>query len=269
MAGAGVISCPGCGASYPWKPQLAGKKVRCKCGKLFAAEAPKALPAEPAEEPDIFAFDEDIDVRAIPEPQHLAALPPAFQPPRKTATIAPPRAAAAPAATGAPSMASAYPTRGRGRTVAQEEDTSESRKKVIVPLAILVLVIGGGIFAVLGLKGGALGKKKVMLGEDAKIVEMIEDEGGTEVKEWIKAHNRHMIHNMTEGQVVAFADRLYSMGAVKVYAFGEMISASLAVELPTDPEKRKKLWEFEKEHNGFRSKQKDVGQQYFLLYMFF
>ena len=263
MAGAGVITCPECGASYPWKPQLAGKKVRCKCGKMFAAIPPKALPAEPVEEPDIFALEEDSEVRAIPE--RVPTRMPAMAAPRAGAsgTIASP-----PPATRAPDLASAYPTRGRARTVVQEEDAGESKKKLLIPVAILVMLIGGAIFAALAMKGGMLGPKKVLLGEDEKIIEMIEDEGGTEVKEWIRAHNRHMIHNMTEGQVIGFADRLYSMGAVKVYAFGEMISASLAVELPTDPEKRKKLWEFEKEHNGFRSKQKDVGQQYFLLYMF-
>lgn len=255
MAGAGVISCPACGASYPWKPQLAGKKVRCKCGTMFAAIAPKALPAEPVEEPDVFAVEEDSDVRAIPAP-------------RRAPTRMPPAApAAATSSAAAPALAAAYPTRGRGRVV-QEEDAGESNKKSLIPIAILVMLIGGGIFAALAVKGGMGGSTKAMLGEDAKIVAMIEDEGGTEVKEWIRAHNRHMIHNMTEGQVIGFADRLYSMGAVKVYAFGEMISASLAVQLPADPAQRKELWEFEKQHNGFRSKQKDVGQDYFLLYMF-
>ena len=260
MAGAGVISCPECGASYPWKPQLAGKKVRCKCGKMFAAIPPRALPAEPVEEPDIFAIEEDSAVRAVPEPRRA--------PTTRMPTAAAAAATMATPASRAPDLASAYPTRGRARTVVQEEDAGQSNKKILIPVAILVMLIGGAIFAALAMKGGVLGPKKVLLGEDAKIIEMIEDEGGTEVKEWIRAHNRHMIHNMTENQVNGFADRLYAMGAVKVFAFGEMISASLAVELPADPAQRKKLWEFEKEHNGFRSKQKDVGQQYFLLYMF-
>ena len=76
-----------------------------------------------------------------------------------------------------------------------------------------------------------------------------------------------MIMNMTEGQVIGFADRLYALGAVKVLAFGEVISKSVAVELPADPVKRKQLFQYEKEHNGFRSKTKDVGQQYFLLWL--
>ncbi len=257
MAGAGFISCPQCGATYAWKQQMAGKKVRCKCGKMFAAHLPAALPAEPVEEPDIFAIDEDSDYSALPKKA----------PTRMVAASAAP-AARGSAAGGAPDLAAAYPMRGRGRVVAQEEDLNASKKKILVPAAIVVMLIGGGIFATLAMKGGLLGPRKAMLGDDAQIIAMIEDEGGTEVKEWIKAHNRHMIHNMTEGQVIGFADRLYGMGAVKVYAFGEVISASLAVELPADPAQRKKLWEFEKQHNRFRSKAKDVGQNYFLLYMF-
>ncbi len=255
MAGGGVISCPECGASYPWKPQLAGKNVRCKCGKMFAALPPTPLRAEPVEEPDIFAIDEDADYSALPK-----------RAPTRISTTAP--AAAMTTAGRAPDVAAAYPTRGRGRTVQREVDPTESKRNIVIPIAILVMLIGGGIFAALAVNKGMLGQKKNVLGDDAKIVEMIEDEGGTEVKEWIKAHNRHMIHNMTENQVIGFADRLYGMGAVKVYAFGEMISASLAVELPADPAQRKKLWAFEKEHNGFRSTQKDVGQDYLLLYMF-
>ena len=57
------------------------------------------------------------------------------------------------------------------------------------------------------------------------------------------------------------------MGAVKVYAFGEVVSRSIAVELPDDPVKRKALFDYEKQHNGFRSKTKDVGQHFFLLWM--
>jgi len=39
---ASTIACAGCGRQYRWKPALAGKKVRCKCGDtLFVPdEAP-------------------------------------------------------------------------------------------------------------------------------------------------------------------------------------------------------------------------------------
>jgi len=259
---AGVISCPACGASYPFKPQLAGKKVRCKCGKMFEAKPPKALPAEPVEEPDIFALEADSEVSAIPKKKPTVTRMPVSSGVRTTAGTA----ATSSPSPAAPDLAAAYPTHGRRRVVAQEEDPGDSKRKLVVPIAVLVMLIGVGIFVMMGMKG--MKKRAPMLGDDAKITEMIDDEGGTEVKEWIRSHSRHMIHNMTPSQVEAFADRLYNMGAVKVYAFGEMISASLAVELPADPAQRKALFEFEQEHNGFRSKATDVGQKYFLLYMF-
>jgi hypothetical protein len=259
--GAGVISCPECAASYPWKPQLAGKKVRCKCGKLFEAKPPKALPAQPVDEPDVFALEEDSEVSAIPKPKKPATRMPMAG---GATTMAPPPPAATAAA---PDLAAAYPTHSRRRVVAQEEETGESRKKLVIPIAILALLIGGGIFAAMAMKGGMLKPKKPLLGDDAMIIEMIKDENGTEVKEWLRAHSRHMFMSMTEGQANAFADRLYALGAVKVLAFGEVISRSVAVELPDDPVKRKALFEFEKQHNGWRSKTKDVGQRYFLLWM--
>src|SRR5688572_31291455 len=37
--GAGQFSCDSCGKTFAWKPQLAGKRVKCKCG------APMTVPA--------------------------------------------------------------------------------------------------------------------------------------------------------------------------------------------------------------------------------
>lgn len=244
MPTVGNISCPACGASYPFKPQLAGKKVRCKCGSTFQAQPPRALAVEPDDEPRIFAIEQDSQVTAIPK--------------RKPA--------ASPDGMPAPEMAAAYPTRGVRRVAAEEADSSGNGRKLVIAGAVLVMLVGVGIFVMMGMKG--MTQRQPTLGDDAKIIAMIDNEGGTEVKQWIRSHSRHMIHNMTPSQVEAFADRLYNMGAVKVYAFGEMISASLAVELPSDPAQRKALFEFEKSHNGFRSKTTDVGQKYFLLYMF-
>src|SRR5688572_11470594 len=47
------FGCKQCGKTYKWKPEFAGKKVKCKCG--FVMTAPKA-PAAPADEPDLDAL---------------------------------------------------------------------------------------------------------------------------------------------------------------------------------------------------------------------
>jgi len=41
MPDAEKFKCTGCGKAYSWKPELAGKKVRCKCGQVMAV--PQAL----------------------------------------------------------------------------------------------------------------------------------------------------------------------------------------------------------------------------------
>src|SRR5689334_1598091 len=33
MPSTGKFSCESCGKTYSWKPELAGKKVKCKCGQ--------------------------------------------------------------------------------------------------------------------------------------------------------------------------------------------------------------------------------------------
>ena len=37
-----VIHCPSCQKEYPWKPDLAGKRVKCKCGQTI--EVPVGVP---------------------------------------------------------------------------------------------------------------------------------------------------------------------------------------------------------------------------------
>src|SRR5205085_11653326 len=43
---AGKIECAGCGKQYAWKPELAGKRAKCKCGTVVAF--PAADPGGPA-----------------------------------------------------------------------------------------------------------------------------------------------------------------------------------------------------------------------------
>jgi len=52
----GKFSCGKCGKSYKWKPELAGKKVKCKCGNIMSA---------PAEEP--VAEEKEVDLDGLYE----------------------------------------------------------------------------------------------------------------------------------------------------------------------------------------------------------
>jgi hypothetical protein len=51
------FSCDSCGRSYAWKPQLAGKRVKCKCGQ--AVTVPDADPAVDAGFGDLAALADD------------------------------------------------------------------------------------------------------------------------------------------------------------------------------------------------------------------
>jgi hypothetical protein len=46
MPAVGQFSCDGCGKSYAWKPELAGRRVKCKCGQKLSVPAndPAAAP---------------------------------------------------------------------------------------------------------------------------------------------------------------------------------------------------------------------------------
>jgi len=68
------FSCDGCQRNYTWKPELAGKRVKCKCGKVISV--PQSIDPPPAaEEDDLYALAEDAE-RAATQPSRLVAAAP-------------------------------------------------------------------------------------------------------------------------------------------------------------------------------------------------
>lgn len=60
QTGTDQFLCEGCGRSYRWKPELAGKRVKCKCGQVMTA--PELLAPAMAEvevEEDLYALAGD------------------------------------------------------------------------------------------------------------------------------------------------------------------------------------------------------------------
>jgi hypothetical protein len=90
------FSCASCGRSFQWKPELAGKRAKCKCGATV--EVPKADPAEAlrAAAPEAAGPEPSVDDVFAAAEMELAAPPP--PPATRPATAAAPRASAAPAA---------------------------------------------------------------------------------------------------------------------------------------------------------------------------
>jgi len=64
------ITCPDCGKQFTWKPEYAGRKVKCKCGHAF--RVPEAPPSTIDEETfdidDIVAPD---DAASAPDPDEI------------------------------------------------------------------------------------------------------------------------------------------------------------------------------------------------------
>src|SRR4051794_21464067 len=56
MPSTGKFSCDGCGKTYTWKPDIAGRRVKCKCGHVMTV--PKAAPAAVAAEPEPAGLDD-------------------------------------------------------------------------------------------------------------------------------------------------------------------------------------------------------------------
>jgi hypothetical protein len=57
------FTCAACGKDYRWKPELAGKKAKCKCGAVIAvpSQAPKVAAPKPAAKPKPAEQDMDFD----------------------------------------------------------------------------------------------------------------------------------------------------------------------------------------------------------------
>jgi hypothetical protein len=160
--------CPGCGASFGWKPQYAGRKIRCKCGQVFMPPDPAAAQDSAPAEPDPYDVNDDA---AAPAPRPAAAhrappmrpaaaapahapmqapMHPTMDPTAHAAAPVPPAApAAAPPAhaearTSLSGVAALYPAR-RAKVMTEEADAAvegSPLKDLYIPIALLVLGLG-------------------------------------------------------------------------------------------------------------------------------
>src|SRR5438552_6678520 len=155
-AAAGMIVCPSCNKSYRWKSELAGKRVKCKCGTNI--DVPQALPDEPDED---HVYDMvDAEPPPAPKPPVMPARPAVAASPKRAATKAAP-------ARGAGSFI-APPTIGPVKMRKQESDASGTKKLIVIGVFAVFFVVG----AVLGMKflGGGGNPTQPTKGNDAKIL---------------------------------------------------------------------------------------------------
>jgi hypothetical protein len=245
---AGKMTCDSCGREYTWKLQLAGKRVKCKCGASFNVPV-----AEPAEE-------YPLDGLGAGEP----VTPAAYNAPAYT-----------PAAAGAAPSGPASPTRmpGAGRSAKFKDDEMkrhEIKKMVTIGVALVVIIVAvvGAKFA-FNLLGGS--SKKNLPGLDSRVAQMTDDHGATEVLQWLNENQSRGVvaFAWTRGKTEAKAREWYDHGAKKVLAFGGVMTACLAIELPDDKDKRAYFFDYIRQYmqENFPSQppQRDEDQKYIVV----
>lgn len=154
---ASKLTCEECGRSFPWKPEYAGKSLKCKCGKVIkapaaapsgspraggAAPAPRkpAAAPKPARDPDAPPSLDDLDDMVAHAEYELAHTE---QPTTARAVAMPAMAAAAPvgaAIAGPTSPLLAYAgSMRRTATPQQQKDAKAAQvNNFILPLSLIV-----------------------------------------------------------------------------------------------------------------------------------
>jgi len=107
------FNCPACGKEYTWKPQLAGKKGKCKCGSVMVvpAKAPRAKVAVPEPEEDTYDIAGPSSEPSADADDMPVAAPPPYAP--SAATTPPPYKPGASAAAAAVASSPASESGGR------------------------------------------------------------------------------------------------------------------------------------------------------------
>ncbi|MCC6421894.1 MAG: hypothetical protein IT447_00265 [Phycisphaerales bacterium] len=127
------FQCVGCNKTYRWKPELAGKKAKCKCGQVM--EVPAEPPMPPEEEGLYDLVDEP-----QPRPQvqgSVMAPSPASNQPSPVAPAATMSATPASGRIGSPVLP--YASVARPRPVDEDSVGEERGKHFYLPIALIVV----------------------------------------------------------------------------------------------------------------------------------
>jgi hypothetical protein len=264
----GRIVCPGCGRSGPYRPELAGKRLKCKCGGIIQVPA-RSLPVEASDEPlrpqpvapapSVPPDDPDAgyDIRETAETDNRPV-----QRPANVLAYGTGAAPAPPPETGP----GAFPIYPRPKTYSSNSAAEQSHLiRMVIVIAAITVVIGGSIFGIRMLKGP--GSSAPQLGEDADIEAKISDEYHKDVHAWFQEDPSRIMGPWTQTQALSQADRWQQQGAKQVLAFGSRISMVAVIELPDDPAKRKALFDWQAQwHREHLTKVwTDVGQKYLMI----
>jgi hypothetical protein len=263
------IICPGCGRSGPYRPELAGKKLKCKCGQVIHIPAAAAAAAsaeqeplrpQPLHVPKPADVEDEYDVRQPEPPSNRDVERPADVVAYQSA---PPQSA--PKDENAPTMYQAY---ARPKTYQADPGADQTNViRIALILAIAVVIIGGSIFGIKMLGGKTTSTTANLPGEDADIESQMQDGYCKEIHAWYQEDSTRIMGPWSQSQALSQADHWTQMGAKQVLALGPRMSLVAIIELPDDPAKRKQLfdWQAQWHLQHFEKVWTDVGQKYLMI----
>lgn len=265
------ITCPQCGRSGPYRAEMAGRKLKCKCGNVMQIPAANT---EDTEEP--IKLDPIAPAmraaRAEEQGDEYDVAEPAPEPNRnvqRPADVIAYRSAPAEKEPPTKPMAPAFPTFMKPKTYSAGEGADQSQLvRLVIILAIVVAVIGGAIFGIRYVAGSHSASARAALpGEDADIQAKMQDEYYKEVHAWFQQDGSRMLGPWTQQQALSQVERWQDMGAKQVLAFGSRLSTVAVIELPDDPAKRKQIfdWQAQWHADHFEKIWTDVGQKYLMI----
>jgi hypothetical protein len=131
----------------------------------------------------------------------------------------------------------------------------------VILIVLLLAAIGGGVWYLHAANKSDYPPPQA--GEDSSLIKFLDDNSAKEARQWLNDNPERMLTGMTRSQAAHFLDRLYDMGATKVYAGGGLACMWVVVQLPDDPAKRKTLIDWQHAWtNDYVKPASDVGQRY-------
>ncbi len=284
-----VIHCPSCQKEYPWKPDLAGKRVKCKCGQTIevpvgvptgeidelydlADDGPKSKPQHAIADLQSVATTAAVavdDSHQFPCPYCGEKLDPGSMmclfcgsdlqgalPANAVRTVQTAQQAAPPVAH--------RPVVMRAET---REEKSGKLKLVIGGILALVVMIGAVVAIKRALPARQSEAALNLRPADAAIQQVVDGNSAAEAREWLKANDGHALSGLSHKQSQFKVDQWYELGAKSVYVLTN--GTSVAIELPGESLKRKAIFEWQEKwnaENNFKNSA-DEGQKWLEIQM--
>jgi hypothetical protein len=261
-----TILCPSCQKEYPWKPDLAGKRVKCTCGEVIDVPtvAPKAevdelydLADDPSPKAQHGVADLQSvataaavavdDSRQFPCPYCGEKLNPGsmmcvFCGSNLEGAIPETAQRTVPTA-----MQAAPPVATRPVIIPHNQEEAKSNRLKLIILGLTVLVPVAAIIVITMLRSMKVPPPTAYVKPaDAPILAKVNGGSAVEARDWLKDDN-HALSGMNHRQSVFRVDQLYDLGDKRVMVFGG--GQSLGLELPSEAAKRKAVFDWQKKWN--------------------